>query len=150
MDVRKRKTVPHGTTDDWLRVVGRTKHVERTDIGRGLAASVRVRGEDEVCKRLPQHGGNKYSKSAWRVKARTKSLYNFPTLWVKHVSCVHAADAPSPRDHLPPISVVTEEFNNAFHAHLASTDVFPVIVSACGQVQWRFQLASAVALFVLA
>ena len=75
---------------------------------------------------------------------------DFPTLWVKHVSYVRAADAPSPRDHLPPISVVAEEFNNAFHAHLASTKVFPVIVSACEQMQWRFQLASAVALFVLA
>ena len=42
----------------------RAKHVERTDVGRGLAASVRVRGEDEVCKRLPQHGGKKYIKSA--------------------------------------------------------------------------------------
>ena len=126
------------------------KHVERTDVGRGLAASVRVRGEDEVCKRLPQHGGNKYSKSAWRVKARTKSLGNFPTLCVKHVSGVHTADTPPPRDHLPSVSVAVEKLDNAFHAHLASTEAFPVIVSACGQVQWRFQLASAVALFVLA
>ena len=139
--------------DDWIRVVlrqNRDGHIEYTDVGRGLAAPVRVRGEDEVCKRLPQHGGNKYSKSAWRVKARTKSLYNFPTLCVKHVSSVRAADTLPPRDHLPPVSVVTEEFNNAFHAHLASTGVFPVIVSARGQVQCRFQLASAVALFVLA
>jgi hypothetical protein len=45
---------------------------------------------------------------------------------------------------------IIEELDNAFHAHLASTDVFPVIVSAYGQVQWRFQLASAVTLFVLA
>ena len=153
MDVRKRKTVPHGTTDDRLQVVLRrdqTKHVERTDVRHGVAASVRVRGEDEVCKRLPQHGGKKYIKSAWRVKARTKSLGNFPTLCVKHVSCVRTADAPSPCDHLPAVSVVAEEFNNAFHAHLASTDVFPVIVSACGQVQCRFQLASAAALFVFA
>ena len=42
------------------------KHVERTDVGRGLAAPVRVRGEDEVCERLPQHGEKKYSKSAVR------------------------------------------------------------------------------------
>ena len=84
------------------------------------------------------------------MKARTKSLDNFPTLWVKHVSGVHTADTPPPRDHLPAVSVVAEEINNAFHAHLSSAVVFPVIVSACGQVQWRFQLASAVALFVLA
>ena len=84
------------------------------------------------------------------MKARTKSLGNFPTLCVKHVSGVRTADAPPPRDHLPAVSVVAEELDNAFHAHLASTDVFPVIVSACGQVQWRFQLASAVALFELA
>ena len=50
------------------------KHVERADVGRGLAAPVRVRGEDEVCERLPQHGGKKYIKSAGRVKARTKIL----------------------------------------------------------------------------
>ena len=55
-----------------------------------------------------------------------------------------------PRNHLPSGPVVAEEFNNAFHAQLTSTDVFPVIVSACGQVQWRFQLASAVTLFELA
>ena len=59
--------MPHGATDDWIRVVvrqERAEHVERTDVGRGLAASVRVRGEDEVCKRLPQHGENKYTKTA--------------------------------------------------------------------------------------
>ena len=128
----------------------RTKHVECADVGHGLAASVRVRSEDEFCKRLPQHGGKKYSKSAWRVKARTKSLGNFPTLCVTHASGVHIADAPPPCDHLPTVSVIAKEFDNAFHAHLASTEVFPVIVSECGQVQWRFQLASAVALFVLA
>ena len=84
------------------------------------------------------------------MKARTKSLGNVPTFGVKHVFCIRATDAPPPCNHLPPVSVVTEEFNNAFHAHLASTEAFPVIVSACGQVQWHFQLASAVALFVLA
>ena len=66
MDVRKRKPVPHGTADDRRRIVFRqdgAKHVECTDVGRGLAASVRVRGEDEVCKRLPQHDEKKYSKS---------------------------------------------------------------------------------------
>ena len=69
VDVRKREAVPHGAADDWLRVVFRqdgAEHVERADIGRGLAASVRVRGKNEVCKRLPQHGGNKYTKSAAR------------------------------------------------------------------------------------
>ena len=55
-----------------------------------------------------------------------------------------------PRDHLPPVPVVTEKLDNALHAHLVPSDVFPVIVSACGQAQWRFQLASAVALFVFA
>ena len=84
------------------------------------------------------------------MKARTKSLGNVPTFCGKHVSSVRAADAPPPCDHLPPVPVVAKEFDNAFHAHLASTDVFPVIVSAYGQVQWRFQLASAVALLVLA
>ena len=67
VDVRERKAMPHGAANDRLRIVlrqDRTKHVEYTDVGRGLAASVRIRGEDEVCKRLPQHGGNKYSKSA--------------------------------------------------------------------------------------
>ena len=44
VDARKRKSVPHGTADDWLRVVDQTKHVEYTDVGRGLAAPVRVRG----------------------------------------------------------------------------------------------------------
>ena len=75
---------------------------------------------------------------------------NFPTLCVTHVSGVRTANTLPPRDHLPAVSVVAEELDNAFHAHLASTDVFPVIVSACGQVQWRFQLASAVALLALA
>ena len=84
------------------------------------------------------------------MKARTKSLGNFPTFCVKHVSGVRTADSPPPRDHLPPVPVVAEELDNAFHAHLASTEAFPVIVSACGQVQWRFQLASAAALLVLA
>ena len=84
------------------------------------------------------------------MKARTKSLGNFPTPCVKHVPCVRAADAPPPCDHLPTVSVIAKEFDNAFHAHLASTEVFPVIVSECGQVQWRFQLTSAVELFVLA
>ena len=32
----------------------RAEHVERADVGRGLAASIRVRGEDEVCECLPQ------------------------------------------------------------------------------------------------
>ena len=64
VDVHKRKAVPQGAADDRLRVVGRTKHVERADVGRGLAVPVRVRGEDEVCKRLPQHGRKKYIKSA--------------------------------------------------------------------------------------
>ena len=57
------------------------------------------------------------------------------------------------RNDLPrkvPRRGIIEELDNAFHAHLASTEAFPVIVSACGQVQWRFQLASAVTLFVLA
>ena len=67
MDVCERKAVPHGAAEDRLRVIlrqGRTKHVKYADVGRGLAASVRVRGEDEVCKRLPQHGEKKYIKSA--------------------------------------------------------------------------------------
>ena len=67
MDVCERKAVPHGAANDRLRIVFRqdgAKHVECTDVGRGLAASVRVRGEDEVCKRLPQHGENKYTKTA--------------------------------------------------------------------------------------
>ena len=75
--VRKRKAVPHGAANDRLRIVFRqdgAKHVECTDVGRGLAASVRVRGEDEVCKRLPQHDGKKYIKSAGRLKAQVKSL----------------------------------------------------------------------------
>ena len=84
------------------------------------------------------------------MKARTKSLDNFPTLWVKHVSGVHTADAPPPCNHLPAVSVFAQKFNNAFHAYLASTEALPVIVSECGQVQWRFQLTSAVALFVFA
>ena len=82
--------------------------------------------------------------------ADEKGLGNFPTLCVKHVSGVRTADAPPPCDHLPAVSVVAEKLDNAFHAHLTSTDVFPVIVSACGQMQWRFQLASAAALFALA
>ena len=50
--------MPHGTFDDGMRIVHRedgAKHIQRTDIGRGLAASVRICGEDEVCKGLPQH-----------------------------------------------------------------------------------------------
>ena len=75
---------------------------------------------------------------------------DLPTFRVKHVACVRTADAPPPRDHLPPVAVVTEQFDNTFHAHLASTVVFPVIVSACGQAQCRFQLANTAALLVLA
>ena len=37
-------------------------HVEHADVGRGLAAPVRVRGEDEICKRLPQHDKDNYTK----------------------------------------------------------------------------------------
>ena len=57
------------------------------------------------------------------------------------------------RNDLPrkvPRRGITEEFDNSFHAHLSSAVVFPVIVSARGQVQCRFQLASAAALFVFA
>ena len=56
-DVRKREAVPHGSTDDWIRVVLRqdgAEHVECANVGRGLAASVRVRGEDEVREGLPE------------------------------------------------------------------------------------------------
>ena len=44
--------------DDVARVVSRedrAEHVKRTDIRHGLAASVRVRGEDEISERLLQH-----------------------------------------------------------------------------------------------
>ena len=57
MDVSERKAVSHGAADDRLRIVFRqdgAKHVERTDVRRGLAVPVRVRGEDEVCERLPK------------------------------------------------------------------------------------------------
>ena len=64
-DMAGAKDIRHGKTrhatfaaDDWIRVVfrqDRAEHVERTDIGRGLSASVRVRGEDEICKQLPKH-----------------------------------------------------------------------------------------------
>ena len=53
VDARKRKAMPHGAADDRLRIVFRqdgAKHVERTDVGRGLAAPVRVRREDELPK----------------------------------------------------------------------------------------------------
>ena len=55
VDVRKREAVPHGAADDWIRVVFRqdgAKHVERADVGRGLAATIRVRREDEFAERL--------------------------------------------------------------------------------------------------
>ena len=48
----------HGTVDDRPGVVRRengAEHIQRTDIGRGLAASVRICGENEVCKGLLQH-----------------------------------------------------------------------------------------------
>ena len=48
----------HGAADDRIRVVlrqDRAKHVERTDVGRGLAASIRVCGENEVCELFFQH-----------------------------------------------------------------------------------------------
>ena len=44
--------------DDVERVVSRedrAEHVKRRDIRHGLAASVRVRGEDEISERLLQH-----------------------------------------------------------------------------------------------
>ena len=41
---------------------------------RSLAVSARVRGEDEVCKRLPQHSESKYIKSAARGEARAESF----------------------------------------------------------------------------
>ena len=50
--------MPHEAADDRHRVVPRqhrTRHVECADVGRGLADSGRVRGEDEACKRLPMH-----------------------------------------------------------------------------------------------
>ena len=50
------------------------KHVERTDVRRGLAASVRARGGDEVCKRMPQHDENKYIKSAAHGEAHAESF----------------------------------------------------------------------------
>ncbi len=60
------------------------KHVERTDVGRGLAASVRVRGEDEVCERLPQHGGDNYTKSppkAGEDSRKKKMSLHGETFW---------------------------------------------------------------------
>ena len=48
----------HDDVDDWLRMVHRedgAEHIHRTDIGGGLAAPVRVRCEDEICKGLLQH-----------------------------------------------------------------------------------------------
>ena len=50
--------MPHGAADDRIRVVlrqNRAEHVERADVGRGLSASVRVSGENEVCKGLSKH-----------------------------------------------------------------------------------------------
>ena len=90
-----------------------------------------------------------------RLLRRTGVVHEKPrgdlsALCVKNVASVRATDAPPPRDHLPSVSVVVEKLDNAFHVHLASTEVFPVIVSACEQMQWRFQLTSAAALFVFA
>ena len=47
--------MPHGAADNRLRVVfrqDRAKHVERADVGRGLAAPVRIRRENEFAERL--------------------------------------------------------------------------------------------------
>lgn len=43
--------------------------------GKGRDTPARVRGEDGVCKRLPQHGENKYTKSAARGEARAESFW---------------------------------------------------------------------------
>ena len=40
---------------------------------------------------------------------------DFPPVGVEDVACVRTADAPPPRDHLPTVAVVTEQFDNAFH-----------------------------------
>ena len=79
--------------------------------------------------------GDMTSATGWHH--RREDAWRPSALCVKHVSGVRAADAPPPCDHLPTVPVVAEEFNNAFHAHLVSTDVFRVIVSACRQVQAR-------------
>ncbi len=64
----------------------RARYVKRTDIGRDLAAPVRVRGEYEICKRLSQHGGNKYSKSAtYLVKNLWQILWPASALRVAQV-----------------------------------------------------------------
>ena len=81
--------MPHRAVDDGTRVVPRedwAKHVERTDIRRGLAASVRVRGEDEVYERLPQHGDDYYTKSPSKTgkdscKKKRKCLTSGETFW---------------------------------------------------------------------
>ena len=75
---------------------------------------------------------------------------DLPPVGVEDVACFRTAYAPPPRDHLPTVAIVTEQFDNAFHAHLASTVVFPVIVSPCGHLQCRFQFSIAAALLVLA
>ena len=43
---------------------------------------------------------------------------------IEHMACVRTADAPSPRDHLPPVPVVAEELDNAFHVDFASIRIF--------------------------
>ena len=58
MAVHKREAVPHGAADDRIRVVlrqDRAEHVERTDIGRGLTAPIRIRRKNEIYERLPNH-----------------------------------------------------------------------------------------------
>ena len=51
--------------DDWILVVlrqYRAEHVKRADIGRGLAASVRVSGKNEVYEQSSKHPAALYQK----------------------------------------------------------------------------------------
>ena len=55
-----------------------------------------------------------------------KTRGDLPTLCVKHVPCVRATDAPSPCDHLPPVPVVAEKFNDTFHTTSRRTLVIKI------------------------
>ena len=76
-EVGKQEPLPQRAVDNGVRVVprkDRAKHVKRTNIRRGLAASVRVRGEDEISERLLQHGDSSIPNRRPRGKEGMKKF----------------------------------------------------------------------------
>ena len=52
-----------------------------------------------------------------------KARGDLPPLGVEHVPRVGTSDAPSPRDHLPPVPVIAEQLDYAFHPRFPTSHI---------------------------